>query len=84
MAAPVRHRIELYAVRELHFVFLKQVTELALRLFSSPEFVRLCLLVSFGDQAIKLDAVAGFIQGSNILPLRFGGRQCICLAFELA
>lgn len=84
MAAPVRHRIELYAVRKLHLVLLEKATELALRLFSSPEFVRLCFSVSFGDQAIKLDAVAGVIQGSSILQLRFGGRQCICSAFDLA
>lgn len=59
MAAPVRHGIELYAMRKLHLVFVKQLLELALRLYSSPGFMRLYFPLRVGDKAIKLDAVTG-------------------------
>lgn len=84
MAAPVRHRVELDAVRKLHLVFVEKVSELALCLFSSPSFVRLCFPLGVGDKGTKLDAVASVSHGRNILPLDFCGRQCIGLASDLA
>ena len=77
MAAPIRHRVELYAVRKLHLVFVKKPSELALRLRDSSSFVRLCIPLRVGGKAIKLNAVTSLVQGSNILRLRFQGRQCI-------
>lgn len=61
MTAPVRHRIELYAVRELHLVFCDKPLELPLRLCDPPISVRLCIPLSAGDKAIKLDATASVI-----------------------
>ena len=49
MATPVRHRIELDAVRKLHLVFLEKVLELSLRPCDSPGRVRLCFPLGAGD-----------------------------------
>jgi len=64
VAAPVRHRIELNAVRKLHLVFLEKPLELSLRLFVPPGSVCFSSPLSAGREVNELDANAGVLYWS--------------------
>lgn len=79
VAAPIWHRIELYAMRKLHVVFFEKLLELSLRLSAPPSSVDFCSPLSTGSEVDKLDFVASVLDRSQKW-LRPWRRQCIGLS----